>query len=161
MDFKTEDTSGDTSSTARAFKGTKGKKLDVKLFIRFEDEQFLRDLVRVAEAKENGEGKKYTITNATANLAGMREGRFSGSFKIDKQDGLMQWGISFSLEEYTSVPKRAENRTPKPGQTAQSNEGEEIGPGDEPEQQEEQQEEKQELNAVEKFLSWADKKLGG
>ena len=50
-------------------------------------------------------------------------------------DGLMQWGTSFSLEEYISVPERVENRTPKPGQTAQSSAGEEIGPGDEPEQQ--------------------------
>lgn len=153
VDFKTEDASGETSSTARASKGTKGKKLDVKLFIRFEDAQLLRDLTAVAEAKANGEGKLYTITNTTANAVGMREGRFSGSFKVDEQDKLNQWGISFSLEEHKSVPERAEKRTPKAGQTTQTNEGEQLGQmeGETPEPEPE----------APKELNWMEKALKG
>ena len=155
MDFKSEDASGESSSTARASKGTKGKKLEVKLLIRFEDEHLLRELVNFAENKEKGEGKLYTITNATANAAGMRQGRFSGAFKIDEQDNLMQWGVSFSLSEHVSVPERAESRQSMPGQTTQTNEGEEVGGEGGGE------EAPRELNLAEKALKAADDFLSG
>ncbi len=126
MEFKSEDASGETSSTARASKGNKGKTLDVRLFIPFVDKQQLAELSKVLEAQENGENRLYTITNELANISGMRQGRVSGSFKIDPQDKLLQWLVSFSLEEHKSVPERAASRQQKPAQTTQTSEGESV-----------------------------------
>lgn len=108
LKFKEEDASGETSSTASAAKGTKGKKLGVTVFLRFTEEDDLRALLEVAQAKEKGENKVYTITNLTANAAGMREGRFSGDFKVTPQEKLRVWQISFTIAEHLSVPERAE-----------------------------------------------------
>lgn len=68
--LKKVDASGETSSTTKADKGTKGKTLTVTTQIRYQDEADLRELIRISEAKGSGEsGKVYTITNTTANAA--------------------------------------------------------------------------------------------
>ena len=127
LPFKSADASGDSSTTAKASKGTKGKKLDVKLNIRFEEKEEYRGLVQVAELEENGEGKVFTITNETANLAGMRQARFNGSLKVAEHESLKLWSISFALEEFKSVPEQAAARTVKPGVVTQTNNGDEVG----------------------------------
>lgn len=124
--FKDEDASGETSSTAKSKKGTKGKKLECKIFIRFKDEADLRALARVAEQTSGGDNTVYSITNRTANAAGMRQGRFSGDFKADEQEGKRCWLVSFALAEHISVPERAESREPAKAATAQQNEGEAV-----------------------------------
>lgn len=128
LTFKDEDASGDTSAAAKAGKGTKGKQLDCKIFIRFRDEGDLRDLARVAEARSDSSNRIYTVTNRTANAAGMRQGYFSGDFKADEQEGKRCWLVSFTLAEHISVPERAEAReTPKEAM-AQQNEGQAVAP---------------------------------
>ncbi|EPR43151.1 nucleoid DNA-binding protein [Desulfovibrio sp. X2] len=128
LKFKDEDASGDTSAAAKAGKGTKGKQLECKIFIRFIDESDLRDLTRVAEARSGGSNTVYTVTNRTANAAGMRQGYFSGDFKADEQEGKRCWLVSFTLAEHISVPERAEAReTPKPT-TTQQNAGQSVTP---------------------------------
>jgi len=150
--FKDEDASGETSSTAKAKKGTKGKQLDCKIYIRFKDEADLRNLTRVAEQTSGGDNKVYAITNATANVAGMRQGRFSGDFKADEQEGKRCWLVSFSLAEHISVPERAESReTPKEA-AAQQNNGEAVSAPVE--------EKKEELSWFEKQLKAANSALG-
>jgi len=110
LKFADSDASGDSSSTAKADKGAKGKKLEVKIKIRFRDEADLRGLIRVAEATENADRKVYTLTNGTANAAGMRQAKFSGDFKAEEQEDKRCWQVSFSLAEHISVPERAESR---------------------------------------------------
>lgn len=150
--FKDEDASGETSSTSKAKKGTKGKRLECKIFIRFKDEADLRELTRAAEQTSGGDNKVYSITNRTANAAGMRQGRFSGDFKADEQDGLRCWLVSFTLAEHISVPERAESReTPKSAE-AQQNEGETVAP--------KAKEEKQELSWFERKLKTVSDALG-
>lgn len=143
--FKDEDASGETSSTSTAKKGTKGKRLECKIYIRFKDEADLRALTRVAEQTSGGDNKVYAITNRTANAAGMRQGRFSGDFKADEQEGKRCWLVSFTLAEHISVPERAESReTPKSAE-AQQNEGETVASSTTGEQKQE--------------LSWFERKL--
>lgn len=111
--FITEDASGESSSTASASKGTKAKKLSCKVCIKYDHALDLKNLIEKAQATENGEGVIYTITNRTANGAGMRQAFFTSDFRVDEQDGLHCWQISFTLAEYVSVPERTEQRTQK------------------------------------------------
>lgn len=145
LKLKDDDASGDSSSTSKAKKGNKGKKLEVKTHIRFTDEDDLRELFTKAEAMSSGDGQLYTITNRTANTAGMRQGRFSGEVKAEPQESLAEWLVTFSLSEHKSVPERTEEREEKPQAVAPQNEGQAVAP---PPQEEEKQE-----------LDWFQKKL--
>lgn len=113
MDIRASDASGETSSTDEVDKGTKAKKLPVSLVIPFSNEADLKRLIRVAEAKENGTRKVYTITNQTANVAGIRQVRFAEGFNWQEKDGLLAWDVSFTLKEYLSNPERVEQREKK------------------------------------------------
>lgn len=123
LPIKDEDASGDSSSTSKAKKGDKGKKLEVKINIRFKDEAKLTELVAKAEAMSAGDGQIFTVTNRVANAAGMRQGRFSGDFKVDPQQGLAMWTVGFSIAEHKSVPERAEEREATPSTATQQHSG--------------------------------------
>lgn len=126
LPIKDEDASGDSSSTSKAEKGKKGKKLEVKTKIRFKDEDKLTEFMALAESMSKGDGRLFIITNRIANAAGMRQGRFSGDVKIDPQEGLAMWTLSFSLAEHKSVPERAEEREATPAVAAQQNNGAKV-----------------------------------
>lgn len=151
--LKDEDASGETSSTARAKKGNKGKKLDVSLCIRFIHADDLRELFRVAEAAENGDAKVYTITNDTANTAGMRQGRFTGNIRADEDEGLRQWNVSFTLAEHVSVPEMAEARETPRASGTQTSDGAVIGSEESPQAEEQ-------IGTVERIIKWLDEKIG-
>lgn len=172
LEIRTEDLSGETSGTARVDKGLKPKRLNVSLCIRFKDQDALRDLVRVVEARgRNGEGKVYTIANREANVAGIRQVRFTDKFDWKPISGLKAWSVSFTLREYLSVPERVEQRETKPEAVAQTNQGKTVtaetentqstttsdATADETEQTAQPAQEP--LTSVEKILSWVDKAL--
>lgn len=123
MDIRTSDASGETSSTDEVDKGTKGKTLTVALNILFSREADLRGLIRVAEAKDNGSRRIYTIANATANAAGIRQVRFAERVTWQEQEGLRAWAVSFTLREYLSNPERVEQREEKTATVAQTSDG--------------------------------------
>ena len=154
LEIRTEDLSGETSATDSAEKGVKPKALTVSLSIRFADEQDLRDLIRVAEAKNSdGSMKIYTVTNRTANAAGVRQVRFTDHVRWQEQDGLQAWSVSFTLREYLSVPERVEQREAQASTEAQASEGKVVA-GSTAEQVQEPQ------TNFERLLSVADKVLG-
>lgn len=126
LPIKDEDASGDSSSTSKAKKGNKGKKLEVKVNIRFKDEAKLTELITKAEAMSAGDGQIFTVTNRVANAAGMRQARFSGDLKVDPQQGLAMWTVSFSIAEHKSVPERAEAREEAPTTTTQQHTGQAV-----------------------------------
>lgn len=152
LKFKDDDASGDSSSTALADKGTKGKRLECKIYIRFKDDKDLRALTRVAEAKVKGDNKVYTLTNRTANAAGMRQAKFTGDFKAEEQEARRCWLVSFALAEHISVPERVESREArKEAQTPQS-EGQTVAPPEE---------EEVPLSPFEKWLKEQSDRIGG
>lgn len=112
MELRGEDIAGETSSTERVEKGIKPKVLTVAVQIPFVDKDDLRSLMTVAEAKTgDGEQKIYTITNRTANAAGIRQVRFMDHVRWNESDdGLQAWKVQFSLQEYMSNPERVEQR---------------------------------------------------
>jgi hypothetical protein len=111
MEMRTEDIAGETSGTDVVEKGIKPKILRVSVSIPFKMAQGLKDLVKIAESKnENGEQKIFTITNRTANAAGIRQVRFVESLNWDEAETMQMWEVSFALQEYMSNPERVENR---------------------------------------------------
>jgi len=111
LEMRTEDIAGETSGTDLVEKGIKPKLLRVTVSIPYADQQGLRDLVKTAESKnETGEQKIFTITNRTANAAGIRQVRFTEHFNWDEAETLQMWNVSFTLQEYMSNPERVEKR---------------------------------------------------
>ena len=157
LPIKDEDASGDSSSTSKAEKGKKGKKLEVKTKIRFKDEDKLTEFMAMAESMSKGDGRLFIITNRIANAAGMRQGRFSGDVKIDPQEGLAMWTISFSLAEHKSVPERAEEREATPAVAAQQNNGGKVDGAAAPEGATAHTEKEEKLDTTQRWL----KKLEG
>ena len=157
LPIKDEDASGDSSSTSKAEKGKKGKKLEVKTKIRFKDEDKLTEFMALAESMSKGDGRLFIITNRIANAAGMRQGRFSGDVKIDPQEGLAMWELSFSLAEHKSVPERAEEREATPAVSAQQNNGGKVDGAAAPEGATAHTEKEEKLDTTQRWL----KKLEG
>lgn len=130
LEIKTADLSGETSGTATAEKGVKPKKLRVSCSIAFTEARALRELIRIAEAKdEDGTLHIYTVANLTANAAGVRQAQFCDHVQWQEVDGLAAWSVSFTLREHMSVPERVETRQ-KPQQKAveQQSDGQSVQP---------------------------------
>ncbi|SHJ72444.1 DNA-binding protein (plasmid) [Halodesulfovibrio aestuarii] len=129
LEIRTEDLSGETSSTARVDKGVKPKKLNVSTNIKYQDAKKLRELIRVIEARgKNGEGMVYNITNRDANVAGITQVRVTDRFSWKPINGLQAWSITFTLREYLSVPEKVEKREKKTDTVAQKSEGTPVEP---------------------------------
>jgi len=113
LELRTEDIAGETSGTDAVEKGIKPKILRVGISIPFKTPQDMTDLINTAEAVgENGERRIYTITNRTANAAGIRQVRFFEHFNWNEEESMQLWQASFTLQEYLSNPERVENREP-------------------------------------------------
>jgi len=111
LEMRSEDIAGETSGSDLVEKGIKPKVLCVSVIIPFADSQGLKKLVKAAENKTgSGEQKIYTITNRTANAAGIRQVRFVEYLGWSEDRSLQMWRVSFSLQEYMSNPERAEKR---------------------------------------------------
>ena len=107
-----QDMSGQTSATDQAETGSKGKIMNVKGVIPFNNKQLLTNLFRMAEALEDGARQIYRISNHTAEALKIRQIKFQGAIRADEQDTLRQWSVSFELIEHLSVPERVEQRQP-------------------------------------------------
>lgn len=121
MELRTEDIAGETSGTDVVEKGIKPKVIRVSGSIPFAKQQELKDLVKTAESKnDKGEQKIFTITNRTANAAGIRQVRFVEQLSWNEADTLQMWDVSFALQEYMSNPERVEKRkdTTSPANTS-------------------------------------------
>ncbi|POG04548.1 DNA-binding protein [Pseudomonas putida] len=126
--IEADDLSGQTSNTETAHKGFKPKTLTVTLTIPYVDQQWLRNLMRLAEATEGGgQLKTYRIVNDTAAAFGMRQVQFSDGVSAREDDILSCWRVQFSLAEKKSNPEKVEKRRPKNGVQSQSGTGSAVG----------------------------------
>ncbi|MEZ7174639.1 DNA-binding protein [Pseudomonas mosselii] len=126
--IEADDMSGQTSNTETAHKGFKPKTLTVTLTIPFVNSDWLRDLMRLAEATEGGgQLKTYRVVNDTAAAFGMRQVQFAEGISAREDDTLACWRIQFGLAEKKSNPEKVEKRREKNGVTAQSGTGSAVG----------------------------------
>lgn len=107
MQIQDKDQSGQSSSTANAEQGIKGKELRVSGKIPFSEKDRLTRLYALAEAKEaGGQMKRYRVANELAQVIKLREVTFSGNVDAAEQTDRMVWLVSFTLKEYFSVAER-------------------------------------------------------
>ena len=105
------DMSGQTSNSDTAHTGFKPKTLTFSGLIRHADADWLRTLMRLAEATESGgQLKTYRIVHDTAAAFGMRQVQFSDGVSSREHDTLQAWLIQFTLTEKLSNPERVEGR---------------------------------------------------
>ena len=112
QELATEDASGQSSSTDTAETGIKAKMLTVSGLIPFTDKQQLTNLFKLAEATESGARVIYRISNKTAEALGVKQVRFASKIEAVEQQTTRQWSVSFTLQEYRSVPQKVEERQP-------------------------------------------------
>lgn len=114
MTREESDMSGQSSSTKKADKGVKAKKLKVTGTIPYKDVQWLKTLMQYAEGVDGkNQKKKYRIANRTAEAVNFREGVFSGEVSIT-EGTMLAWEVSFELSEINSVAEKKEKRAKKP-----------------------------------------------
>ncbi|ATG72877.1 hypothetical protein AN401_02565 [Zobellella denitrificans] len=161
MEFKEQDTSGQTSGTDGAEQGEKGKELQVTGLIPFSDPTGLAQLFELAQAKGDGNERKiYRIGCELAEAVKIYQVKFVGRIMAPEQEGLLAWRVTFTLREHLSVPEKLEQRRPQP--EAQVTQGtanaEPVAPAGAVDGAEQQQ---RDLTSTEKFLKKLDDALGG
>lgn len=110
MMFQDKDQSGQSSSTAVAEQGIKPKELRVTGILPFTESKAFARLFELAEAKENGNLKRYRVANLTAQAINFRIGTFTNSIDASKAEGKQAWQITFTLREHLSVSEKRESR---------------------------------------------------
>ncbi|WP_445772972.1 baseplate complex protein [Shewanella sp.] len=112
QELASDDASGQRSSTDVAETGTKAKALTVMGNVPFMQTENLTRLFELAEATENGARTIYRISNKTAEALGVKQVRFASKIEAVEQQTTRQWSVSFTLQEYRSVPQKVEERQP-------------------------------------------------
>lgn len=121
LELASEDMSGNSSYTPQAETGDKPKKIKVRTTIKFIDQDDLRKIITLAEAKNNaGERTVYSIVNTTSNAMNIRQVRFQDSVSVKENEDTEDWSINFSLVEYLSIPEKKEARLPAQKVTEQA-----------------------------------------
>ena len=112
QELASDDASGQSSSTDVAETGTKAKMLMVSGNVIFTQAENLTQLFEMAEATENGARVIYRVSNKTAEALGVKQVRFASKIEAVEQQTTRQWAVSFTLQEYRSVPQKVEERQP-------------------------------------------------
>jgi hypothetical protein len=112
QELASDDASGQSSSTDVAETGTKAKMLMASGNVLFTQAENLTQLFELAEATENGARVIYRISNKTAEALGVKQVRFASKIEAVEQQTTRQWSVSFTLQEYRSVPQKVEERQP-------------------------------------------------
>jgi hypothetical protein len=160
LEIRTEDISGETSSTSRVEKGVKPKRLNVSVNIQHKHKNDLTRLISVLEARgKHGEGKVYNITNRDANVSGIKQVRVTDRVSWKPISGLRAWNVTFTLREYLSVPEKVEQREKKPEKVAQKSEGKPVEAKKEEQPAQTAEATKEPQTGFEKFLYGLDRML--
>ncbi|WP_257293636.1 DNA-binding protein [Endozoicomonas sp. YOMI1] len=107
----TEELGAQSSSTDRAQKGFKPKKLTVNMEIRQKDHKDLSRLLSLAESVDsNGRQTVYNILDNTAKAMKIRQVTFIDNVRVTEIADRRAWSVSFMLAEYYSIPEKKEAR---------------------------------------------------
>ena len=109
-----DDLSGNTSGTEKADKGVKPKTLNCSFSLREKDLFWLPDFMKLSDDRDGGgEAIKYDVVHPLTVALRIRQMRFTGTVTVKQSDNLRAYDISFTLEEYRSVPEATEARLQK------------------------------------------------
>ncbi|UUA73110.1 baseplate complex protein [Cellvibrio sp. QJXJ] len=111
MRIESETLNGQSSGTSTSHKGFKPKVFNVSLIIPYVEPTALSALIAVAQVTNaDGSLKVYDITDDLANAVKVRRVQFTEEFYVREMDRVSAWAVQFSLQDYQSVPEKAEQR---------------------------------------------------
>lgn len=128
LSLKNENIAASTSGSDTINKGTKPKSIYVSGNVKFEDQDHLKELVKLAE-KTDSEGTRqiYTINDRTAEVGDVRQVQFNADLNVKKMAKFEAWNVDFSLLQKNSVAEAKENKSkPKEEPVADSVTGETV-----------------------------------
>tara|TARA_R110002051_G_scaffold183347_1_gene252910 strand:- start:1747 stop:2328 length:582 start_codon:yes stop_codon:yes gene_type:complete len=128
LSLKNESISASTSASDTINKGTKPKSIYVAGVVKFEDQDHLKELIKLAElTDEDGIRQVFTINDKTAEIGDVRQVQFNNDFNVKKMAKFEAWNVDFSLLQKNSVAEAKENKTkPKEEPVADSITGEAV-----------------------------------
>lgn len=128
LSLKNESISTNTSASDTINKGTKPKSIYVSGLVKFEDQDHLKELVKLAEKTDSdGVRQVYTINDRTAEVGDVRQVQFDNDFNVKKMAKFEAWNVDFSLLQKNSVAEAKENKSkPKEEPVADSVTGEAV-----------------------------------
>jgi hypothetical protein len=111
LSLKNKSVGANTSATDTINEGTKAKVLSVSGQVKFEDENHLAALMKLAEKTgDDGARQIYTIEDKTANVGDIRQVQFHNDFNVKKMAKFEAWNVDFSLLQKNSVAEKKEER---------------------------------------------------
>jgi hypothetical protein len=112
LSLKNESISANTSASDTINKGTKPKSIYVAGVVKFEDQDHLKELIKLAElTDEDGIRQVFTINDKTAEIGDVRQVQFNNDFNVKKMAKFEAWNVDFSLLQKNSVAEAKENKT--------------------------------------------------
>lgn len=120
----TEELSAQSSTTARAEKGYRPKKVTVSLEIRHKDAADLTRLTALAESvRKDGKATVYNVVSPVCHAMKVRQVTFVDNFRVTEIADRRAWAVSFMLAEHVSVPEKKEQRKEIPPAAQQTPSG--------------------------------------
>ena len=112
LSLKNESISANTSASDTINKGTKPKSIYVAGVVKFEDQDHLKELIKLAElTDQDGIRQVFTINDKTAEIGDVRQVQFNNDFNVKKMAKFEAWNVDFSLMQKNSVAEAKENKT--------------------------------------------------
>ncbi len=111
LSIKNKAVGGNTSASDTLNQGTKPKVVRVSGVVLFEDEEHLKELVKLAEAiTEDGGRQVYTVDDKTVNVGDVRQVIFNNDFNYKQMNKFEAWNVEFSLLQFNTVAEAKEAR---------------------------------------------------
>jgi hypothetical protein len=111
LSLKNESISANTSASDTINKGTKPKSIYVAGVVKFEDQDHLKELIKLAElTDQDGIRQVFTINDKTAEIGDVRQVQFNNDFNVKKMAKFEAWNVDFSLLQKNSVAEAKENK---------------------------------------------------
>ena len=112
--IKSEDQSGETSSTSDSYKGFKPGLITVTTKIRYKDLQSITDLSELFHATEDNKPVVYNIIHDEINAWGVQKVRFTNDIRLAPDGTIKVFNITLTLKQERSDPEKLEERTDPP-----------------------------------------------
>ena len=118
--IKSEDQSGDSSSTAESHNGFKAALITITFNIRFGDVEAFNDLAEIFYATKDGSPVTYDIIHSELNSFGINQAKFIDDIRAAPDGTQKVYNITLTMKQERSDPEISEERTtPETASTTQ------------------------------------------
>lgn len=121
--IKSEDQSGDSSSTAESHNGFKAVLITITLKIKYGDVDAFKSLAEIFYSTEDGSATVYDIIHSELNVFGVNQVRFVDDIRSAPDGSQQVYSITLTMKQDRSDPEIAEERTSTSTATATQPDG--------------------------------------